>query len=439
MKGFFTSTSRESEGKRPDRALSAVFPSSDRSFFAHREQRVVEPKTTEEIEAERVQNATDFEAARAAAQAALQPDPPKPKDPDPLKKVSVIPPEQRFELDELTYFIVPRADSKPTPSAKGHWLVQYVIDEAGNGRPYPMDKDEKIIPPDVVADAILNTMTPKPDLTFAQRYIHFNFDTDTFHEIGERFLAPRMQKAEQADHDFALRIQGLQNSTINAVWTAEDSGEEPRDRSELMEMFLQKYLTRFLAQAPLTQDDPDNIVQEAIQMHRQFCKGWSLEHKRTLATSIEAAAEALVGMFYERHLKRAAPADMTLKELSRLLRRDAQLSPQFGLCLHFYMVKLEQDRGARNASYKSMYNAGSSNVVALNSMDRFLGTQAGYIRQQLEAVRDRAVRRFHWTTTDWFRIMSQLNRPTVRYTGAKRRNTGATRVQAPWALSNART
>lgn len=349
------------------------------------------------------------------------------------------PPEQRFELDELTYFIVPRADTEPVQSAKGHWLVQYVIDEAGKGRPYPMDKDEKIRHPDVIDPVDAACIQPEPDPNFAQQYIHFDFVNNHFYEVGERFLAPRMQKAEQADHDFALRIQGLQNSTINAVWTAEDSGEEPRDRSELMEMFLQKYLTRFLAQAPLTQDDPDNIVQEAIQMHRQFCKGWSLEHKRTLATSIEAAAEALVGMFYERHLKRAAPADMTLKELSRLLRRDAQLSPQFGLCLHFYMVKLEQDRGARNASYKSMYNAGSSNVVALNSMDRFLGTQAGYIRQQLEAVRDRAVRRFHWTTTDWFRIMSQLNRPTVRYTGAKRRNTGATRVQAPWALSNART
>jgi hypothetical protein len=105
-------------------------------------------------------------------------------------------------------------------------------------------------------------------------------------------LANTLLEAERMDHEFAVRMQGLQNCKLDAVWTTEETGEDPKDRSELMEVFLQKYLTRFLAQAPMSQDDPDRIVQEAVQMHRQFCNGWMVEHQRGLAATIEAAGEA---------------------------------------------------------------------------------------------------------------------------------------------------
>jgi hypothetical protein len=275
---------------------------------------------------------------------------------------------------------------------------------------------------------------PTPNLEYSQQYLHFVLHDVDMMDVGELFLKPVLREAERMDYEFAVRMQGLQNCTLNAVWTTEETGEDPKDRSELMEVFLQKYLTRFLAQAPISQDDPDRIVQEAVQMHRQFCNGWMVEHQRGLAATIEAAGEALVGLFYDRHLRTLAPSGMTWKELGRVLRRDPRLSPQFGLCLHFYMVKMEQDRGGRNASYKSMYNAGASNLLSLNSMDRFLASEASYIRSLLAAVSVEEARRFHPATVDWFGIMTQLQRPTVRYTGAKRRNVGAPRAAAPWAV-----
>lgn len=351
-----------------------------------------------------------------------------------MTTTTVLAPNQRFRIEDKTYFITPRSDDGPVDCTRGHWLVKHYVPEGGDARPMNWDAQGKIEPPDDIDPLELNNEgpQPKPDLEYSQKHLHFVMPEANMYDVGELFLKPRLQAAERMDYEFAVRMQGLQNCSLNAVWTTEETGEDPKDRSELMEVFLQKYLTRFLAQAPMSQDDPDRIVQEAVQMHRQFCSGWGLEHQKGLAATVEAAGEALVGLFYNRHLRALAPPGMTWKELGRVLRRDPRLSPQFGLCLHFYMVKMEQDRGGRNASYKSMYNAGSSNQLSLNSMDRFLASEAGHIRTLLAEVRDVDERRFHKHTVDWFGIMTQLQRPTVRYTGAKRRNVGAPRAQAPW-------
>ena len=315
--------------------------------------------------------------------------------------------------------------------------MKYYEPADGSGaRPITSLNEGKLKNPDDIDDTQLkdNGPEPTPNLEYSQQYLHFVMRDAYMMDVGELYLKPALLEAERMDHEFAVRMQGLQNCKLDAVWTTEETGEDPKDRSELMEVFLQKYLTRFLAQAPMSQDDPDRIVQEAVQMHRQFCNGWMVEHQRGLAATIEAAGEALVGLFYDRHLRMLGPPGMTWKELGRVLRRDPRLSPQFGLCLHFYMVKMEQDRGGRNASYKSMYNAGASNLLSLNSMDRFLASEAGYIRSLLGAVTDEGERRLHPMTVDWFGIMTQLQRPTVRYTGTKRRNVGAPRAAAPWAV-----
>ena len=171
----------------------------------------------------------------------------------------------------------------------------------------------------------------------------------------------------------------------------------------------------------------------------QFCAGWVREHKRALAPSIEAAAEALIGIFFRGALKGMFPADMTWKEASRIIRRDPRLSPQFGLCLHFYMVKLEQDRGSRNASYKSMVNASSSNMLSLNSLDAFFRSERGHLATVVAAVTDPAVRAFHRATIDWYHIVSQLPLPTMMYTGLKRNRIGGGGGPAPpWAVGGAR-
>lgn len=425
MKGMFTAP-------RAQPPLKALV-SDDSLRWAHQDQRDQVPKSAAEIEQERA----DAVAAARVAQGLQDDDPPPQVDVDPNRTRVIHQPRQRFALDDRTYFVAPRQAFAPRPCTRGEWLVRYYMDDAdpSTARPSAVGIEHQLDAPDAIDDGHLDAEgpLPKPDLRYAQEHTHFRMREEDMYEVGELWLRPRMVKAEQADYAFAVRMQGLQNGDIAAVWATEDTGEEPRDRAEMLELFLQKYLTRFLTQAPLGQNDPDTIVQEALQMHRQFCKVWGLEHQRGLSRPVEAAAEALVGMFYERHLKRVAPADMTWMELSRVLRRDPRLAPQFGLCLHFYMVKLEQDRGARNASYKSMYNANSSNLLSLNSMDKFLSTEMAHIRQLVAAAAAPDDRRFHPSSSDWFRVMTQLNRPSVQYTGAKRRLVGAARQQAPWA------
>jgi hypothetical protein len=243
-----------------------------------------------------------------------------------------------------------------------------------------------------------------------------------------------MERAEQLDYEFALRMQGLQNSTINAVWVCSNAGAEPADRSEMMEQFLRHYMTRFLAQAPMAQDDPEAVIREAVQMHQQYCAGWVREHARGLAPTIEAAAEALVGMFFNTALQGSRLRTLTWKEVSRLIRRDPRTSPQFGLCLHFYMVKLEQDRGSRNASYKSMFNASSSNMLSINAMDAFLRREMGHLNQLATNAGDPETRLFHTSTVDWYGVVSQLSLPATRYTRTKRSRAVMSDAQkAPWS------
>ena len=159
------------------------------------------------------------------------------------------------------------------------------------------------------------------------------------------------------------------------------------------------------------------------------------EHKRALAPSIEAAAEALVGVFFAGALRGVFAPDVTWKEASRLIRRDPRLGPQFGLCLNFYMTKLEQDRGSRNASYKSMVNASSSNMLSLKALDAFFRAERGALGAAAAAVTDPAARCFHPSTIDWYHIVSQLPLPTMQYTGMKRsRVAPAAGGVAPWAV-----
>jgi hypothetical protein len=142
-----------------------------------------------------------------------------------------------------------------------------------------------------------------------------------------------------------------------------------------------------------------------------------------------------VGLFSQSALRGVFPADMTWKEVSRVIRRDPQLGPHFGLCLHFYMVKLEQDRGMRNASYKSMFNATSSNMLSLNSLDAYLRSNRGLLGAAAADVLDPVARPFHWRAIDWYFIATQLPLPTMQYTGLKRTrfNIGPAASVAPWA------
>ena len=112
-------------------------------------------------------------------------------------------------------------------------------------------------------------------------------------------------------------------------------GFDNTDRAMMMEYFLQNYIGRFLNQVQQRpgEIDPDHIVREALQMHSQFCSGWVKEHKKGLSPLIESCAEALVSNYVTGVLQGLASKGFTHKEISRFLRRDPVLSPQFGICL----------------------------------------------------------------------------------------------------------
>ena len=346
----------------------------------------------------------------------------------------------------MLHYIKPRSSDTPSIHKHGEWLTGYIIQptkkdiinasDTFEQREVARPESAKKLPPslvEVIPLAELEQIKPIPDLDYAQQHVHFTLPDphNPSWIVGSLYLQKRMEKAERLDYEFALRMQGLQNSTINAVWVCSNAGAEPSDRSEMMEQFLRNYLSRFLTQAPMAQDDPETVIREAVQMHQQYCAGWVREHTRGLAPTIEAAAEALIGMFFNTVLRGSVLQQLTWKQASRLIRRDERTSPQFGLCLHFYMVKLEQDRGGRNASYKSMFNASSSNMLSINAMDAFLRREAAYLnRIATEALGDS--KDFHWATVDWYGAVSQLSLPVMRYTGTKRSRVNPAAQKAPW-------
>ena len=362
-------------------------------------------------------------------------------------------PMLRFNLDGLMFFIVPKKSYLERENQTGKWISPYIFPPLPPAPPaaaaaaaavalpprharsaefaqrLPVEEQDPSVPAMLLVD-------PIPDVEYSLVDRHYLLlDVTTQREIGELYLKPRLEAAERLDYEFALRMQGLQNTTINAVWVcSESSGAQPEDRAEMMDQFLRSYLSRFLGKVPqTTQENPEEIIGEAVQMHQQFCAGWVREHKRSLAPAIEAAAEALVGLFWEGALRPVVRADMTWKQMSRVIRRDPRLSPQFGLCLHFYMVKLEQDRGSRNASYKSMFNASSANMLAINAMDKFLRKESGYLASLTAGLATPDQRRFDVRCMDWYLIVSQLPPPKMEWSGLKKSRLSMPGQAMPWA------
>ena len=384
----------------------------------------------------------------------------------PYETVIIRPPLQSFTLDDLVFFIVPKEDTAEALNRTGKWLVPYVVENVPDpgaappppppapggaaaavpagpppammdlARPEDAAAKLPVADRDDWADVQRINIDPMPNPEYAQLHRHYiEADRGTQRQVGALFLKPLLERAERLDYEFALRMQGLQNTTINAVWVCkENGGAQPEDRAEMMEQFLKTYLSRFLSRVPQTSnEEPDDVIREAVQMHQQFCSGWVREHKRSLSPVIESTAEALVGLFWEGALKPAIRPGMTWKQMSRVILRDPRLSPQFGVCLHFYMVKLEQDRGSRNASYKSMFNASSSNMLAINSMDAFLRKEAGYIASITAGLATAEQRRFDVRCMDWYSIVSQLPLPKMEWSGLKKSRLSTPGPVTPWA------
>ena len=94
--------------------------------------------------------------------------------------------------------------------------------------------------------------------------------------------------------------------------------------------------------------------------------------------------------------------------LSRYFIRNPAYSAIFSVCLHSYMVKMEQDRGTRNANYKSMTNAASSYLASMNAMSTFLTQNMAQINVDLTRLLAPEHHCLHIYFVDWHWIASEL-------------------------------
>lgn len=233
------------------------------------------------------------------------------------------------------------------------------------------------------------------------------------------YLTYCLDTAEEADHAFALKIQGLQNCAIGAVWSCPDDAHEDRDREDTSRRYAERYVRRFLESCGVTgETKSSDVAKETLQMQRDFADGWTKAHTHTLSPLVESSGEALVAMFIPSALSRLRGLNMTPGQIFRALRRDANIAAQLGMCLHHFMVKLEQDRGGRNANYKSMFNASTANLLALGALARTLEARLSQIRDALLKARE-VDQFFHPLLVDWHSIFRQMPIARSEYPGFK--------------------
>lgn len=146
-------------------------------------------------------------------------------------------------------------------------------------------------------------------------------------------------------------------------------------------------------------------------MLEQFAESWEKRQKRALAPTLDAGGEALVNLFWRSCFAGIDENIITPRKMSMLLRRHEFLSPHFSLCLNFYLTKMEQDRGMRNASYKIMNNTNNAHMQALNSLYAFFRQKLPEIRQLVgNALHPPGEMGQHFSVhfIDWFEIARQL-------------------------------
>jgi hypothetical protein len=228
-------------------------------------------------------------------------------------------------------------------------------------------------------------------------------------EIGADYLKNVCEQAEEMDYTFALSMQGLKGANLQAVWNCIDPEYDVSDRSAVMAQFVKLYMEKFYGNVqPHGPGVVEDVVYEALNMHEEFCKGWVSRHHRTLSAEVTAASEALIGMFYE-HMKPAFPAHGTFSRtlFSRYLRRNPEYCGEFAHCLYHYMTNLEQMRGNRNPSYRSMQNERSTSIVATKTLAQMLQSRFTSIKTEIQPMNAMDLL-FHPLFIDWHYIAAQM-------------------------------
>lgn len=256
--------------------------------------------------------------------------------------------------------------------------------------------------------------SPDTDRVSRIKHISWPLPGETFWVIGWRWLTERLKQAETADFEFALKIQGLQGGTQESVWADLNVQSCSQDRTNLVEKFINVFGQKFSDQMKGMQSrTPHDLIAQVVRMYESMCEKWSFFHVKQLAPRVEAAIEAMLVLF-GKEITKIVGENLTMKQVGCIMRRDKVLAPTLATCLHYFMTKLEQDRGSRNANYKSMNNANMANVFAVNLLSKFIKEQRGRIAELVQAVAIEGIY-FHWLTMDWADIAQQLRLGEVPY------------------------
>ena len=286
-----------------------------------------------------------------------------------------------------------------------------------------------------------------PDPNYAVENQHFMPPTEEAYDASERWVRLRVEKAEAADYGFAIRMQGLMNGTLAAVWCSMDPSPNGKTDDKMIDVFMTEYMAKFYGEFSITNGFvPKEVIQEALHLHHSFCKDWVRQNKRTVSPLLEAMGETFVGLLcgpggvlapFVRPTLGAPPlgrpTQLSRIELTRLLRRHETLGSHFASCLHFYVGKLEADRGSRNNNYKAMNRASNHAVVALKSLHDYLTQHKTLLQTHVNEVcaLPREQKLLHWRIVDWFEIADQLPLPD-QFRGYKQDFTPDTSRQLFW-------
>jgi hypothetical protein len=228
-------------------------------------------------------------------------------------------------------------------------------------------------------------------------------------ERSKDALKDACEQAEELDYAFALSMQGLRGASLPAVWNCIDPEYDVSDRAPVLAQFIKMYMEKFYSQinAPAGTIVED-VVEEALHLHEEFCKGWVHRHHRTLSAEVTAAADSLIGVFFD-DLRGAFPAgvNLTRTHLAKYFRRKSDFSGEFANCLYHYMTSLEQMRGNRNASYRAMQNERGAYITAMKKMANLLRERFNDIRTDLQRVTPASMI-FDKLFIDWHYISAQL-------------------------------
>ena len=229
-------------------------------------------------------------------------------------------------------------------------------------------------------------------------------------EIGIDNLRDACLAAEELDYAFALSIQGLRGAKLSAEWSCIDPEYDVTDRAPVLAQFVKMYMEKFYIRVDVGTGagDVEDVVQEALSMHEEFCKGWVRKHHRTLSSEVTAAGEALLAGFFPT-IQAAFPPNLhiTRAQVSRYLRRHPDYCGEYAHCLYHYMTSLEQMRGNRNPSYRAMQTEKMTHIAAMKRMAALITDKIWAIRTDVQNVDDSALI-FDPRFVDWHYIAGQL-------------------------------